>query len=330
MLSAASAVSVTKLHSSTPCRQSLSRPSKGILLADPLEAPRALRPRVRCEADPARVGDRPADRVRVEALMVDRLVEPEREQVVAPPRRHLDAREQQHLAVPALLAAPPRLERVVVGQQHDVHLRAPARAGYLPDGAGAVRVGRVQMDHAGEVVHPPRPSRGRAGSGAPRPRERRADPGEHGQQREPRRENVDVLRQPGVLGRHVGDADRQRAERAEAADLRDQRGDRGSTAKPRTSRPTTATTWLRTSAPMPTPKAPSSAATSALRAICSSSSPAPGVGRSRTVRMMRPTMVIAIEISSERTSPATANAIGLAVRKRSRSGAASSELVIVW
>ena len=30
MLSAASAVSVTKLHSSTPCRQSLSRPSKGI------------------------------------------------------------------------------------------------------------------------------------------------------------------------------------------------------------------------------------------------------------------------------------------------------------
>ena len=41
-------------------------------------------------------------------------------------------------------------------------------------------------------------------------------------------------------------------------------------------------------------------------------------------------MVIAIEISSESTSPAAANAIVFAVRKRSRSGAASSELVIVW
>ena len=137
-------------------------PVEGHSLADALEAPRAPRPRVRREADPARVCDRPADRVCVEALVVDRLVEPEREQVVAPPRRHLDAREQQHVAVPALLAAPPGLERVVVGQQHDVHLRAPARAGDLPDRAGAVRVGRVEMDDAGEVVHPSRPSRGRA------------------------------------------------------------------------------------------------------------------------------------------------------------------------
>ncbi len=35
-------------------------------------------------------------------------------------------------------------------------------------------------------------------------------------------------------------------------------------------------------------------------------------------------------MSSESTSPAAANAIIFAVRKRSRSGAASSELVIVW
>jgi hypothetical protein len=59
------------------------------------------------------------------------------------------------------------------------------------------------------------------------------------------------------------------------------------------------------------------------------SSPSPGVGRSRADRMIIPTTEIVIEISSESTNPAAAKASVFAIRKRSRLGAASRELVIV-
>ena len=83
------------------------------------------------------------------------LIDPERQVVVAPERRDLVARQQQHVAVPALLAAPPRLERVVVGEQHHVRPRPRRRAGDLGHRPGPVRIGRVEMDHTGEVVHSP-------------------------------------------------------------------------------------------------------------------------------------------------------------------------------
>ena len=121
--------------------------------AGPLEAHGALGERMRGEAEAARVADRPRDPAGVEAAVADLLVDPERQVVVAPERRDLLARQQQHVAVPALLAAPPRLERVVIGEQHHVGLRAGRRPRDLGHRPGPVRVRRVQVDHAGEVVH---------------------------------------------------------------------------------------------------------------------------------------------------------------------------------
>jgi hypothetical protein len=108
---------------------------------------------VRCEAEAAGGAHRGADAGGVEAGVVDLLVDPEREVVVAPPRRDLLAHEQQDVPVPALLAVALGRERVVVGEQHDVRAGAPPRPRDLPHRARAVRVGGVQMDDAGQVVH---------------------------------------------------------------------------------------------------------------------------------------------------------------------------------
>src|ERR671916_490128 len=91
-------------------------------------------------------------------------------------------------------------------------------------------------------------------------REEQPDPAEHHEQRDDRGEQVVVL--PGL---------------AERADVDDPRGapcvgpkrptsgrspnSAGSSTKPRNSTPTIATTWLRMTAPTPTPSAPTSAAT---------------------------------------------------------------------
>jgi hypothetical protein len=83
------------------------------------------------------------------------VVDAEREIVVTGRGRDLVAREQQHVAVPALLAEPPGGHRVVVREQHDVRAGARRRAGDLGDRPGPVGMGRVEMDHAGEVVHSP-------------------------------------------------------------------------------------------------------------------------------------------------------------------------------
>jgi hypothetical protein len=103
----------------------------------------------------------------------------------------------------------------------------------------------------------------------------------------------------------------------------------GSSTNQNTSRPTTATTWFRTSAPTPTPSAPSSMAIRALRPSWAASSPASGSGRSRTERIAVPTIVTPIEIATDSSAPAAAKASVLAARKRSRSGAARRELVMV-
>jgi hypothetical protein len=73
---------------------------------------------MRGEAEPAGVATARDDPARVQPAVTDFRVDPEREVVVAPERRDLVPRQEQHVAVPALLSAPPRLERVVVGQQH--------------------------------------------------------------------------------------------------------------------------------------------------------------------------------------------------------------------
>jgi hypothetical protein len=117
------------------------------------EADRSLGERVRREAEPAAVADSPRDRAGVEAAVLDVLVEPEREQVVATERRHLLARQQQDVAVPALLAELPGGDRVVVGEEDDVGARPRGGAGDLAHGPGPVGVRRVDVDHAGKVVH---------------------------------------------------------------------------------------------------------------------------------------------------------------------------------
>jgi hypothetical protein len=107
---------------------------------------------VRGEAETAGVADRPADPTGVEAAVADLLVDAEGEIVVSPQRRHLLPDEHEHVAVPALLAMTLRRERVVVGEQHHVHLRPRGGARDLAHGACAVRMGGMQVDDAGEVV----------------------------------------------------------------------------------------------------------------------------------------------------------------------------------
>ena len=110
---------------------------------------------MRGEAEAARVAHRPRDPAGVEAAVADHLVDAEGQVVVLAERRDLLAGEQEHVAVPALLAAPLGLQRVVVGEQHHVGLRARRRPRDLGHGSGPVGVCRVQVDHAGEVVHIP-------------------------------------------------------------------------------------------------------------------------------------------------------------------------------
>jgi hypothetical protein len=81
-----------------------------------------------------------------------RPIDPEGEEVVAVRRRYLGAHEHQHLAVPALLAALARREGVVVGEQHCICARARGCLGYLRHRARAVRIGRVHVHHAHQLV----------------------------------------------------------------------------------------------------------------------------------------------------------------------------------
>ena len=121
----------------------------------PPEPDRALGERVRREPEAARVAHRPRDRARVQAAAAHVVVDAERQVVVAPDRRDLVAGEQEHVAVPALLAEPPRSHRVVVCEQHDVRAGARGRSRDLGHGARAVGVRRVEVDHTGQVVHSP-------------------------------------------------------------------------------------------------------------------------------------------------------------------------------
>ena len=103
-------------------------------------------------AEPAGRPDRAQDALGVEPV-VDLGVHAEGQAVVAPRGRDLLAHQQEHAVVPALVALAPGLERVVVGEHHHVHPGAAAGPDDLAHGAGAVRVERVQVDHAGQVVH---------------------------------------------------------------------------------------------------------------------------------------------------------------------------------
>ncbi len=104
------------------------------------------------EPEAARVAHRAADAGGVEALVVDLVVEAEGQVVVAPARGDLLAHQHEDVVVPALLAAPLGLECVVVCEQDHVGLGAPRRARDLGNRSGPVRVERVEVDHAGEVV----------------------------------------------------------------------------------------------------------------------------------------------------------------------------------
>src|SRR5438105_9741184 len=91
------------------------------------------------------------DLLRTQPAVVDLVVEAKGEEVVSPARGHLLADAHERGPVPALLTAALRLERVVVGQQHRVHSRAAAGGSDLRNRARAVRVRRVDVNHADEV-----------------------------------------------------------------------------------------------------------------------------------------------------------------------------------
>jgi len=80
----------------------------------------------------------------------------------------------------------------------------------------------------------------------------------------------------------------------------------GSRANENTSSPTIAAIWLRTIAPMHTPKAPRKAAITRLRQSTSARSPAPTVVSSRADRISVPTAMIVTVTMNEITAPATA------------------------
>src|SRR3954470_6643316 len=103
------------------------------------------------EPESTRVPHRLADLGGGQAAVVDRPVDTEGQIVVAAPGRDLLAYEHQHRAVPALLAPVASLERVVVREQDHVHAAAAGGLGDLAHRPGAVRVGRVQVDDAGQV-----------------------------------------------------------------------------------------------------------------------------------------------------------------------------------
>ena len=152
MLFTRSAVSVTKLHSSIPVYPSASRSSHGIpwpprlKRSDPRENGCAVKPN-----PPASIHARDDLRGR-HPLVVDRLGQPEGEVVVAPVGRHLAADQQQHRAVPSLLAVLRCGERVVVGEQQEVEVVGACCRGDLRHRPGAVRIRRVAVDDAGQLV----------------------------------------------------------------------------------------------------------------------------------------------------------------------------------
>src|SRR5918998_1248260 len=97
MLPAASPVSLTKLHSSTPWSASQSRSSNGMPGARSRKRSEPREKGVGGDATPAGIGDRAADAGGVEPLVADDPVDPEGEVVVAPPRRDLGAHEHQDI-----------------------------------------------------------------------------------------------------------------------------------------------------------------------------------------------------------------------------------------
>ena len=68
-------------------------------------------------------------------------------------RRHLLADEQEHVAVPTLLAVVARRQCVVVGEQNDVDLGLRGRTHDLGHRAGPIGPGRVDVDDTGQVAH---------------------------------------------------------------------------------------------------------------------------------------------------------------------------------
>jgi hypothetical protein len=116
------------------------------------EAPRSARERVGRERETAGRADGAQDAVGVEPV-VDLGVHAEGQAVVVPRGRDLLAHQQEHAVVPALVALPLGLERVVIGEHHHVHPGAAPGPHDLAHRARAVRVKRVQVDHAGQVVH---------------------------------------------------------------------------------------------------------------------------------------------------------------------------------
>ena len=124
-----------------------------------LEDARPLRPRVRDEAEAARVGDRARDVRLGHALVLDLLVDPEGE-VVAAARRHLDTHAQEDRAVPALEPVVLGAQGVVIGEEDDVELRRLAAAS-ISSGMRrrAVGVVRVEVNCAGQIVEPGRTDR---------------------------------------------------------------------------------------------------------------------------------------------------------------------------
>ena len=103
------------------------------------------------EAEAPGLGDGRDDLGGFQAAVVDLLVDPEGEVVVALPRGDLLADAHQHAPVVALATPPAGLERVVISQQYDIDTGAGRLRGDLLDGAGPVGVHRMGVDHACDV-----------------------------------------------------------------------------------------------------------------------------------------------------------------------------------
>jgi hypothetical protein len=107
----------------------------------------AARERVRREADPAGIPDRPGDLERRASHVRDLPVHSEGE-IVALLRADLCSHEQRDTGVPSLPAVAARAERVVVGQKHQVNARGGGRRDELVHSRGSVRVGRMEVEDA--------------------------------------------------------------------------------------------------------------------------------------------------------------------------------------
>jgi len=82
----------------------------------------------------------------------DLRVDAERQEMVAVGGGDLLADEHQRAPVPAFFATPFCLERVVVGEQHDVDPGALRRERDLGHGSSAIRVRGMHVDDASQVV----------------------------------------------------------------------------------------------------------------------------------------------------------------------------------